>query len=326
MRIPETLRSAIEAELASVDSAELKRAAAQLSVRYRSGKFTDALNGTAARAAYLATRLPATYAANDFIFREFAGRVKTPVRSLLDLGAGPGTAMWAAAGLIGTVEQITAVEQDVALIDMGRRLASRSENIALQQASWKTCDLRALSEIPAHDVVVLSYAIGELQDPITAVQSAWRLASVALVLIEPGTPKAFNAVLCARDWLIADGATIASPCPHHNACPLAIQNDWCHFSARLERTADHRRLKGGDLGYEDEKFSYIIACKSPVRQAEARIVRHPLKHPGHVKLTLCTPSGLQTPTISKSQKQFYRSVRKAEWGGEWPPSTSEIVE
>ncbi|HEY5162745.1 MAG TPA: small ribosomal subunit Rsm22 family protein, partial [Terriglobales bacterium] len=83
--------------------------------------------------------------------------------------------------------------------------------------------------------------------------------------------------------------------------------------------SEHRRLKGGDLGYEDEKFSYLIASKIAGNQASARIVRHPLKHSGHVKLALCTPDDLQRPTITKSQQELYRAARKAEWGDEWPP-------
>jgi ribosomal protein RSM22 (predicted rRNA methylase) len=143
-------------------------------------------------------------------------------------------------------------------------------------------------------------------------------------MIEPGTPATFANVLRARDLLIGVGAQIVAPCPHHNVCPLAARNDWCHFAVRLERSAHHRRLKGGDLGYEDEKFSYLIASKIPMQRPEARIVRHPLKHSGHVKLTLCTPADLQQVTIAKSQKLLYRAARKAEWGDPWPGTAADI--
>jgi ribosomal protein RSM22 (predicted rRNA methylase) len=319
MHLPEQLRNAVAGEIAAVDRAALSRATGQLSDRYRAGKFSGAIAGPADRAAYLATRLPATYAANVAVFRELTARVQAPVRSLLDLGAGPGTAMWAAAEALPDIESLAAVERDPALIEVGKRLAASSGNAALQHANWIQADFRALPDLAAHDVVVVSYAMGELQDPLAAVRSAWQLARVALVLIEPGTPRAFDAVLRARDLLIESGAQIAAPCPHHKACPLAVRNDWCHFSVRLERTSEHRRLKGGDLGYEDEKFSYLIASKVAGNQASARIVRHPLKYSGHVKLALCTPDDLQRPTITKSQKELYRAARKAEWGDEWPP-------
>ena len=272
------------------------------------------------RAAYLVTRIPATYAANVYVFAELTMRVAAPIKSMLDLGSGPGTAMWAAAAAMPNLSSFTALERDVALIDVGRRLAARNQR--LHSATWMNSDLRAQASYPARDLVVLSYALNELPDPLAILRAALAAARVALVIIEPGTPAAFTNVLGARDLLIKSGAQIAAPCPHHNACPLVVRNDWCHFAVRLERSAEHRRLKGADLGYEDEKFSYVIASKLPVERPEARIVRHPLKHSGHVKLTLCTAADLKQPTITKSQKLLYRHARKAEWGDPWPPDTT----
>ena len=322
MRLPETLRAAIEAEVASVDRTTLSRAAANLSDRYRSGDFSSALPDASARAAYLLTRVPATYAANAAVFRELKARVDAPIRSMLDLGAGPGTSLWAAAEELGA-GTFTALEGDAQFLAMARRLASHSAKAGLVSAALVPSDLSSGFRASAHDLVVLSYSLGELPDPPAIVHAAWDLAGVALVLIEPGTTAGFGQILRARELLIGLGAQIAAPCPHHHECPLAVRNDWCHFSVRLERTAEHRRLKGGERGYEDEKYSYVIAAKAPVRRPEARIVRHPLKHPGHVKFTLCTPNGLQHPTVGKSQKTLYRAARKAEWGGGWPQDVTE---
>jgi len=74
------------------------------------------------------------------------------------------------------------------------------------------------------------------------------------------------------------------------------------FSQRLQRTAEHRQLKGGSLGYEDEKFSYLIASRAALNPASARIVRHPRKHIGFLHLNLCTPAGLQNPDGHKVAK------------------------
>jgi len=321
MRLPEPLRSAIEEEIALVDRSTLARSAAQLSDRYRSGKSSGALSSAADIAAYLLTRVPATYAADAYVFTEFAGRVGVPVRSILDLGSGPGTALWAAAAAFPDVASFRAVEHDASLITVGRRLASRDSRLA--NATWSNESLRVNSRFESHDVVVLSYALNELLDALAVIRAAWAAANVALIIVEPGTPAAFANVVRARDWLIGEGAQIAAPCPHHNACPLAVRNDWCHFTVRLERSAEHRRVKQGELGYEDEKFSYMIASKVPVKQPQARIVRHSMKHPGHVKLTLCTSNDLQQETITKSEKQLYRAARKAEWGDPWPPERAE---
>ena len=98
---------------------------------------------------------------------------------------------------------------------------------------------------------------------------------------------------------------------------MAAANDWCHFPVRVERTSLHRRLKGGVLGYKDEKFSYLIAARRRIAPAPTRIVRHPQKHSGHIRLTLCTPQGIEQRTVPKSQKELYKAARKADWGEEF---------
>jgi ribosomal protein RSM22 (predicted rRNA methylase) len=98
---------------------------------------------------------------------------------------------------------------------------------------------------------------------------------------------------------------------------MAAAGDWCHFSQRVQRTAEHRQLKGGSLGYEDEKFSYLVASRLALTPAKSRIVRHPRKHTGFLHLNLCTPDGLETRTVTKSQKPAYKVARQAEWGDGW---------
>ena len=118
--------------------------------------------------------------------------------------------------------------------------------------------------------------------------------------------------MAVRDLLISAGANLLAPCPHVRECPmLGIPGQWCHFAARVERTSIHRRIKRGTLGHEDEKFSYLIFSRNSVSCAGARIVRRPLKYPGHVNLQLCAQEGLKAETISRKQKELYRAARNA---------------
>ena len=60
------------------------------------------------------------------------------------------------------------------------------------------------------------------------------------------------------------------------------------------------------------------AAKSAAQSTGARIVRHPGKHSGHVKLVLCTAEGkIENRTITRSSKEAYKHARKAEWGDLW---------
>jgi ribosomal protein RSM22 (predicted rRNA methylase) len=186
---------------------------------------------------------------------------------------------------------------------------------------WQCFDLRAdlkrnaeIPELPPHDLVIVSYALGEIGPGVIA--RAWKATRQVLVVIEPGTPFHFRGVLAAREYLIAEGAFIAAPCPHASACPMS-GTDWCHMPARVERTSLHRRLKGAELPYEDEKFSYVIATRTPVDRAAARIVRRPEIQKGFVALTLCTPEGLRRQGVPRSQRDDFKRARKVGWGAAW---------
>jgi ribosomal protein RSM22 (predicted rRNA methylase) len=332
MRLPEELLEAIqhEFETARATQGDLARASADLTRRYRAGaefagaKFKAPLAGAITsnlhRAAYLATRMPATYAACAHVFAEISRLAPhAEITSVLDLGAGPGTAVFAAAQIFPALRHAQLVESSGDWIGVGKSLMAGCRQFALQQARWIQHDLRTEFEVPAHDLAVISYALGEL--PQTSrqalVKRAWNWASQFVAVIEPGTTRGFAAICEARADLIAQGGNILAPCPHHDACPMAGTRDWCHFAERLERTPEHRRLKHGALGYEDEKFSYVVASRQNIQQVSARIVRHPKKLDGHVQLSLCSKNGLQTRTVARSAKENYRLARKASWGDAW---------
>jgi ribosomal protein RSM22 (predicted rRNA methylase) len=314
--LPPELRDAIEQELAGFDRSRVARAAEQITSNYKCGNFGGSLTSAESRAAYLVTRLPATYAACRSVFAEIA-RLWPDFQpsNVLDLGAGPGTASWAAAEMWPTLQQFTLAESNHEFVRIGRRLTESSET--LRTARWDLTDLRSTKELPSADLVILSYAIGELPDASKIAKMAFTAAKELLVIVEPGTPRNFEQVARIRRELMAGGGHILAPCPHELECPMAAANDWCHFAVRLERTPEHRRIKGGALGYEDEKFSYVAFAKQPVQQVKARIVRHPMTHSGYIRITLCTPGGLQEKTITRSQKEKFRAARRAKWGDEW---------
>ena len=147
------------------------------------------------------------------------------------------------------------------------------------------------------------------------VSGVYAAIPILLILLEPGTPKGFHFIQKAREKLIEIGAFLLAPCPHAQNCPIT-KNDWCHFSVRLPRSSLHRQLKGGSLSYEDEKFSYLIFSRTPISASSSRVVRHPFKGSGFIKLQLCTETGLREKTISRKDKELYSSAKKIQWGDE----------
>jgi ribosomal protein RSM22 (predicted rRNA methylase) len=261
--------------------------------------------------------MPATYAVVQKVLQEVRRRFSDRVfSSLLDLGSGPGTVLWAAGEEDENLETITCYEQDKELILLGQNLAQQSDKDVVRQAAWHSVDLMGEAAFPENDLVVLSYVLGEFpSNQVEAlIEKSWKAAKKGLVIIEPGTPHGFDRILQARTKLIQLGSYLAAPCPHEQACPLASGNPWCHFSERLERSSDHRKIKGASLGFEDEKYSYLAVSRTPLPSIQGRIIGHPQKHSGHLEMTLCTVEGIQKKKWSKKDGADYKNAKKLEWG------------
>lgn len=316
MQLPDELQQAVEAELESAGLKELSLAREDLTQRYRDRASKQQFMTTdLQRLSYLATRLPATYAAVCQALeavKERTGDIN--ITRLLDLGAGPGTALWAACSVFPSLQEALLLEKDSSLVQLGKKLACQSTQSAIHSAIWQQADLELISELPQHDLVILSYSVGELTHSgmMALIEKSWKAAQL-LVIIEPGTPAGFERIRLIRRQLIELGGHLVAPCPHHAACPMT-EKDWCHFAARVERSSFHRRLKGGTLPYEDEKFSYVAASKTTYPLPSARILRAPLHRSGHSVFTLCTEEGVKQATVSKRTPEEYKQARKLEWG------------
>ncbi|MBA2368493.1 MAG: hypothetical protein H0V82_05655 [Candidatus Protochlamydia sp.] len=317
--LPKALQEAIEAEVESTLK-DLTSAREELTERYRkSGHKGPFMTTELQRQAYLSARMPATYGAVHSVLQAIRERIKDmPIHTFLDLGSGPGTGLWAACETFPSIQKAVLIENDRSLAKWGQRLAQHSLNSVIQQAQWQYDNLEELPCFPQHDMLLFSYSIGELAADLIpkVVEKSWNAAQQLLIVIEPGTPVGFERIRAIRRQLIEMGAFLVAPCPHHASCPMT-GGDWCHFSARVERNAFHRRLKGGSLSYEDEKFSYVAAAKTPCDLPPARILRHPMHRSGHSIFTLCTEQGVKQSTISKREEE-YKAARKWEWGDVFP--------
>jgi len=324
MQLPPALRKAIEQELKGCDGARLRAASARLTECYREGTASGALSNIALsndieRAAYLAVRLPATFAATVAALTWAREACGSEFRTVLDLGSGPGTALWAALQVFPSLERVTAFERDPSLIEIARRLSACAENPALRETNWLQGDLTAAIPEGTWDLVICSYALNELRETRRAdfISKAWVRTGKLLVVIEPGTKMGFANILDLRARLLAEGATIAAPCPNSPSCPMYGSNDWCHFAARVERTTEHRRLKNATLGHEDEKFSYLAFSRRELSAPNARIVRHPKIFSGYTHLTLCRESEIANTTVTRSKKDDWRRLKRLGWGDGW---------
>lgn len=316
MELPLVLRQAIDSALTGVPLADLTTAASALSGRYRQEVRDGRLHISDARLAlaYIATRMPATYAAIHASLAALSRQQPDfAPHSLLDVGAGPGTVMWAAADLWPTLEAATLLEASPAIRAVGERLAATPP---IARTIWRAGDLRTDMADTQHDLVTLAYVLDELapKDRDALIDRLWSLTRHMLLVVEPGTTTGWQRILAARAQLIADGAHILAPCPHAQACPIATP-DWCHFSARVARSRIHRLAKEAEVPWEDEKFIYLAAARTPAASPAARILAPPESATGRVRLKLCQPDGAAAHRlVTRREGEVFKQARRVDWG------------
>ena len=313
MDIPEGLKDSINRLLSENKVSNIIENAQTISNRYRKndGKGKRLLTNESEAVSYVISRMPATYAAVYSAFKQILANYNEKMTSLLDVGAGTGTGTWAV-NEIENMSQITCLEREKSMSNIGKKLM---KNTALDNVQWKSYNILQDEIAEKADIVLTSYMINELpeQEREKAVLKLWQATNKLMVVIEPGTPEGFKNILNIRNLIKEQGGYIVAPCCCNGECPIK-ENDWCAFYARVARSSIHRQAKGGNLGYEDEKFSYIAFSKTPVEITGERILRHPQINSGFVKVKLCTAEGIQEKTYSKKDGEIYKKIKKLDAG------------
>ncbi|HEY0848468.1 MAG TPA: small ribosomal subunit Rsm22 family protein [Bradyrhizobium sp.] len=311
--LPAALRAALEARLQGVSRNAAAERAAAISRTYRDGGDSAVIASEADALAYALARMPATYAADIASLNALRDiRADFAPTSLLDVGAGPGTATWAAAEAFPSLQSFTLLDTNDALRKLALDLAGDSR----REIAYQRGEARALlAKAQAADLVVASYVIGEMSEAERTSLAAlmWEKTRDTLLVIEPGTPAGYARIMALRGLLIAAGAHVAAPCPHDGPCPLAPP-DWCHFAQRLQRSRAHKQVKGAEVPFEDEKFAYVALTRAAIPRPHSRVLAQPAVGKVEVIAKLCTPDGLEMARVPRRDKAGYAEARRWRWG------------
>lgn len=330
LELPADLRAAVEAALGTTSQARWMQEAQALSVRYRgerSGETQPLATGPAQVLGYAALIMPATYAQLRGAMAATGARIPAwQPTTMLDLGSGPGTAIWAAAEQWPTLRQNVAWEREAAFISLGRTLARGSGSAAVRQTRWVQTNL---NQMQAHshqryDLVVLGHVLNELtpEQQKVVVATAWEMTAGLLLIVEPGTSATFPHVDAARNQLLALDARTIAPCAHNAPCPLI--DEWCHFPQRLKRPAFQRRARGAPSEWEDAKFSYAAMARfGPELPIWGRVIREPSSNKAYAEAMISSREGVARYQALKRYREAFHLLRKLPWGAalkEAPPA------
>jgi ribosomal protein RSM22 (predicted rRNA methylase) len=313
--LPAELKAALDGKLRGFSRSDAAGRAASISKTYRDGGGSGAIRSEADALAYALARMPATYAAVTASLNALVEiRPDFAPANLLDVGAGPGTATWAAAETFPSLQSFALLDANDALRTLALGLVT--DSFRLRDISYQRGEARAaLTKADTADLVVASYMIGEIGDAEQRALAGlmWEKTRDTLLVVEPGTPAGYARIIALRAQLIALGAHVAAPCPHDGKCPLQPP-DWCHFTQRLQRSRAHMQVKDVELPFEDEKFAYVALTRTAVAERPSRVLTQPLVTKVEVTARLCTPAGLAVTKVPRRAKADYASARRWRWG------------
>ena len=134
------------------------------------------------------------------------------------------------------------------------------------------------------------------------------------MLVEPGTPAGFERLRGGEEVLIGLGAQGDRPVPARGCLPhdrvgLVPLRGAPRAKSRCTGNSRARRL-----GYEDEKYAYLVVSPAPLAARQARLVRSPRRHKGHVRLVCARTGGFDERVVSRRDGELYKQARSVPLG------------
>ncbi|HEY7129665.1 MAG TPA: small ribosomal subunit Rsm22 family protein [Nitrospira sp.] len=244
-------------------------------------------------AAYLNYFLPVNLSKIQALLDELPGETfvgKEARFSVLDLGAGPGTAGvavldWLHHGGRTLAEHLSVTAVDISGIAL--RQAERLWNLYARTAGITSPRLQTYQGNLRHmhsgslgeeigragpfDLIVLANCLNEMwsesSDPTAAraglitTALSWLSPHGTLMIVEPALRETSRALHQVRDQLLAEKrCTVFSPCLHEGNCPALINpDDWCHEERPWEPPTSIMQIDR-EVGFIKDalKFSYLL--------------------------------------------------------------------
>ncbi len=275
--------------------------------------------------AYLLYYWPVSFVQASLALREIDLRGALPkICRVLDLGAGPGPASFAAAEL--GAESVTLVDANAEALEAALRLKEnvaglRAEFVAVQRNFEKDGDIPA----GPYDLIIACHSANELwKEKDDAVERRAGLFESAfgqladggiLLVIEPAANVTGRPALALRDRLLERGRergmSCVAPCPGSMDCPIASAGEGrsCHSSWPWEPTGPVAALaRAAGLDRDSAKATWFAMKKVLLSEAKpivsdrlaGRIVSESmLNKAGRVRYIVCTASGLATVSAKR---------------------------
>ena len=212
--------------------------------------------------------MPATYAADVASLNALVEiRPDFAPTSLLDVGAGPGTATWAAAEAFPSL-------QDVHPARCQRRPARAGARPCRAKSARFRRHRVTSAAMPARHLLRRRRRRSRYRELCDrrarrgrtdcARSAMWQKTSDTLLVVEPGTPAGYARIIALRRAADCRRRPCRGALPARRPMP-ARAPDWCHFTQRLQRSRAHKQVKGAEAAVRGREVF--------LRRADARAGR-----------------------------------------------------
>ncbi|SRR5258706_1640313 len=271
--------------------------------------------------AYLGLRVPATYAQIFGALSQVQEIIPSfNPKSLLDIGTGPGTGIWAAKEIWKSLEFTTCIDQDDNFLSLNKEILQKA-SVSIR-TSFRQEGIRYMkNDRTTYDVVLIANILNELSDADKKdlLQKAYASCSGVLIIIEPGTSLGVKIINEASGYFSGNAPLLA---PYINNSYVESKEYWIHFSQRFIRPEFQRRLRQSmresnlmASDWEETKYAYVAIGKiPPENKSWGRVIGPTKKQKGFLEVPILTSDGINQIKVLKRNKNNYLFAKNLRWG------------
>lgn len=273
--------------------------------------------------AYLSLRFPATYAQLFAAFTQIQERVPSwQPKTVLDIGCGPGTGIWAAKEVWPDIQSAVGIDRDTNFLSLAEEIHYEAKvDLAVKWVHQTIDNWTRMPEPTRYDLIIVGSVVNELtknakEDFLDALT---KQCSGIVVVLEPGTPRGFGIIQSVAAYVSAKSKLIA---PYVGGAFIPSEDFWIHFPQRFLRPDFQRRVRQHMRNspmmasdWEEAKFSYVAWGDVAVeKQFWGQTVGDVQKYHGYLIIPVLTEKGIVKARIMKRQKALYASAKHMRWG------------
>ena len=304
MILPQWLQEKVNSLYLSLNKQTLVETREKLTHKYKqeTGQNKSLIESKTDSMLYAISRMPATYSVIYTLVETLVRQnAISGVESVLDVGSGTGAGYFALKELDESLS-INLVERDRNMIEVFNALTDGE--VAVERADASSFVFKEKA-----DLVLTSYVLSEMTEDVRnkTFENLANSSNKYVLVIDTGTPSTYQEMMKLKAYANKKGWKVVAPCMMEK-CPL--QNDYCQFFARVERSSLHKLAKGGTLSYEDEKYFYLLFSKEEMSFDGDRVIRRPVIKENNISLVLCGQEGVENKIFTKKNKDEFKRAKK----------------